>query len=149
MDALKASVFRYCRHALNEDQQRLAQALLDRYSESDLQKLADYFACIAKTRKGEKLALNVVLTQLKYFINYPPELAIRAVTIHRAKYPDKKENYTQGILRNLAQQEGFKRKNHGQVIVDGSPARVSGSAQGQHRGKYADHYITPGDELPI
>ncbi|GEC88617.1 MULTISPECIES: hypothetical protein [Brevibacillus] len=148
MDAQKESVFRVCRHALTDEQQHLADVLLKRYSESDLQKLAAYFACIAKTRKAEKLALNVVLTQLKYFMDYPPELVIQAAVIHSSKYPDRKENYTQGILRNLAQQEGFKKKNYGQVIVDGGPARVSGSTEGQHRGKYADHYVT-GSELPI
>lgn len=130
--------FRFNHEAFSEE--------LARYSEHDRRTIDAYFAVIALTRKTRKLAEGVIRGELKYWSKYPVELVLQALREHVRKNVGKKENYTRGILRNMA--------TTGRVLEGGMTNAVNrGSAPIGERGHFGEadrgRYIGEDDPLPI
>lgn len=64
-----------------------------------------YWFCIRKTRKSGRVAQSVIDRVEKSWEAFELEVVEEALRIHTARYPDYKENYTIGIMRNLQKQK--------------------------------------------
>lgn len=88
-----------------------------RYSDSDLKVIEEYWECIRYTRRSGTVAEGIVKREQTYWNRFPAEVVIKALKIHMEKYPTHREQYTRGIIRNLAaESEGqheSSRKNTG------------------------------------
>ncbi|MFF2886996.1 hypothetical protein [Paenibacillus sp. NPDC057967] len=73
----------------------------ERYSPEQQQVIDSYWDTIRFTRSTGKISNAIKQREQDYWSKYDPELVIRALNIHIEKYPNIKENYTRGILRNL------------------------------------------------
>lgn len=60
-----------------------------------------YWSVVSKTRQSGRISENVKAKEREYWDAFPEELVKEALTIHIQKYPNMRENYTRGILRNL------------------------------------------------
>jgi len=76
--------------------------LLNRYSEEQRLVIDKYWDCLSFTRKTGKISEGVKLTELRYWDKYDTDIVIKALEIHIEKYPNIKEHYTRGIIRNLS-----------------------------------------------
>lgn len=74
---------------------------LERYSPAQRQVIEAYWDAIRFTRSTGKISEGIKQREYEYWAKYEPTLVIRALSIHMEKYPNIKENYTRGILRNL------------------------------------------------
>lgn len=80
--------------------------------------MEQYFDCIRMTRKSKKLSENIRRKQLEYFEKYPKNIVLEAIKIHLNKYLGRREDYTRGILRNLAREaEQNGHRGHGGEIA--------------------------------
>ncbi|BFH17938.1 hypothetical protein J6TS7_66110 [Paenibacillus dendritiformis] len=77
------------------------QDALERYSPAQRQVIGAYWDTIRFTRSTGKISEGIKQREYEYWAKYEPTLVIRALSIHMEKYPNIKENYTRGILRNL------------------------------------------------
>lgn len=89
---------------------------MDRYSEAEQMLLEQYFDRIRLTRKSGKLSENIRKRQLEYFSKYPKNIVLEAIKIHLKKYPGMREDYTRGILRNLAREAEHGHRGHGRAV---------------------------------
>ena len=78
------------------------EELLLRYSNSQKEIIEKYWECLSFTRKTGKISEGVKLTELRYWSKYETGIVIKALEIHMEKYPNIKEHYTRGIIRNLS-----------------------------------------------
>ncbi|BFH11377.1 hypothetical protein WDD9_006401 [Paenibacillus melissococcoides] len=79
---------------------------LERYSPAQRQIIFAYWETIRWTRGTGKISEGIKQREYEYWERYEPSLVIRALSIHIEKYPNIKENYTRGILRNLLKKGG-------------------------------------------
>ena len=75
-----------------------------RYTEQDKKIIEQYFETLRWTRKTGKLSDSIKKRQLEYFLKYDKNIVLEALKLHTNKYPTMKEEYTRGILRNLARE---------------------------------------------
>lgn len=87
----------------DEARAALEQALT-RYTQEQQEAIVAYLEELRWTRGTGKVSLGVILREMDYWSRYAPDLVIRALKIHTAKYPDRPEDYTRGIIRNLARE---------------------------------------------
>ncbi|MCY9764982.1 hypothetical protein M5X06_31550 [Paenibacillus alvei] len=73
----------------------------ERYSPAQQEAIEAYWETIRWTRTTGKIAEGIKQREYEYWAKYEPTLVIKALSIHMEKYPNIKENYTRGILRNL------------------------------------------------
>ena len=78
--------------------------LLDRYTVAELQVVEKYLDGLCRTRKSGKISDTVIVRQLEYFLKFDKNIVLRALNLHMEKYPMMKEEYTRGIIRNLARE---------------------------------------------
>lgn len=64
-----------------------------------------YWSFIRKTRKSGRVAKSVVERVEKSWEAFDPDVVEEALRIHTMRYPEYKENYTIGIMRNLQKQK--------------------------------------------
>lgn len=64
-----------------------------------------YFECLENTRKSKKISLNIIKKEIEYYKKYDFKIVLQALKLHLKSYQDKKEQYTRGIIRNLAREE--------------------------------------------
>ena len=100
---------------------------LERYSPAQRQVIEAYWETIRFTRSTGKISEGIKQREYEYWAKFEPSLVIRALSIHIEKYPNIKENYTRGILRNLkggVADARTERDNAG-------PSRTHASSQGK------------------
>lgn len=83
----------------------MTSELLNRYSMEQRRVINEYWETIRFTRRTCKVADGVREKELIYWSRFPVEIVVRALKIHIAKYPNLREQYTRGIIRNLAQEK--------------------------------------------
>ncbi|NBK93044.1 hypothetical protein D5278_13825 [bacterium 1XD21-13] len=64
-----------------------------------------YWSLIRRTRKSGRVAQSVIDRVEKSWEAFEPEVVEEALRIHTMRYPEYKENYTIGIMRNLQKQK--------------------------------------------
>jgi hypothetical protein len=74
---------------------------LDRYTPEQRKVIESYWETIRWTRSTGKISDGIKQREYEYWAKFDPALVIRALRIHIERYPNIKENYTRGILRNL------------------------------------------------
>lgn len=77
------------------------EELLRKYTLQQQETITAYWTMIRRTRKTGKLADNVIRANMDKWAGYPAEIVIRAMQTHLTKYPEKREEYTHGIIRNM------------------------------------------------
>lgn len=79
--------------------------LLERYDSEEKRIIFRYWNQVRWTRKNGKMAGNIVSTELDYWSRFKNSDVIKALKIHmeNPKYMKLRENYTRGILRNIAE----------------------------------------------
>lgn len=78
----------------------LAEMLL-RYTPEQMKVIEQYWDTLRFTRKTGQIADGIKEREYEYWARFDPALVIEALNIHIKKYPNIRENYTRGILRNL------------------------------------------------
>lgn len=73
-----------------------------------------YFKCLENTRKSKKISLNIIKNEIEYYKKHDFKIVLQALNLHLKFYQDKKEQYTRGIIRNIAREENA---NAGQKIT--------------------------------
>lgn len=74
---------------------------LRRYTPEQIKVIEQYWDTLRFTRKTGQIAEGIKEREYEYWERFDPALVIEALTIHIRKYPNIRENYTRGILRNL------------------------------------------------
>jgi len=72
-----------------------------RYTPEQIKVIEQYWDTLRFTRKTGQIADGIKEREYEYWERFDPVLVIEALTIHIRKYPNIRENYTRGILRNL------------------------------------------------
>ena len=65
----------------------------------------NYWRVLRRTRKSGRIASSVIERVEKSWEAFDPYVVEEALRIHVARYPDRGENYTLGIMRNLQRQK--------------------------------------------
>ena len=99
-------------------QEILAQ--FPRYSSRQTDTLRNYWQLVSQTRKNRNISPAIIAKNMKRWEQYPAEIVLEAINIHLARHPDKREEYTAGIMRRLAQE----RERGGSTLKGG---KTSGS----------------------
>jgi hypothetical protein len=82
--------------------------LLGRYSPEQLKTIEQYWGVISRnTRKNGSVSQNIKLAELKYWDGFEVCVVIEALKRHICQHPGKKESYTRGIMRNIADEWEF------------------------------------------
>lgn len=105
--------------------------LASRYTPAQRKVIDSYFSILKSTRKTGKIATSVIIREMEYWSKFPPEVVVDALSIHIKKYPNKKEAYTRGIMRELMRERGGTGGNN-----NTKPARSYG--KGKYRSRYFD-----------
>ena len=87
-----------------------------RYSDSDLKVIEEYWDCMRYTRRTGTVAEGIIKKEQSYWEKFPPGVVIKALNIHMVKYPTHREQYTRGIIRNLAAESEGQHGNDGKSI---------------------------------
>lgn len=82
----------------------------------------NYWRVLRRTRKSGRISQGVVEKEEAYWGRFPREVVEQALRIHISRYPDYKESYTRGIIRNLAKERG-KERSAGQNAFCSFPQR--------------------------
>lgn len=77
------------------------QKLLKRYTKEQIEFIGEYWDTIRFTRKTNKISDGIKKRELEYWDRFPPIIVIEAIRIHIENYPNIRENYTRGIIRNI------------------------------------------------
>ncbi len=75
----------------------------------------EYWKVLSRTRKSGRISQGVKDKEEERWGRYDEDIVMEALRIHISRYPDYKETYTRGIMRNLQAKKG---KGGGQA---GSP----------------------------
>ena len=78
-----------------------------RYDQAQQHVVAEYWDAIRKTRKRGTMAESVMQTMMDKWHKVPAATVVQAMAIHIAKHKGKREEYTSGIIRGLAQEGSF------------------------------------------
>jgi hypothetical protein len=93
--------------------------LMSRYDERQSELITHYWEGIAThTRQNGKVAEGVVRKTMAQWDRYPVEIVVAALRKHLAQYPDHKENYTVGIMRNEYQRQKVTGDKSTRIRVD-------------------------------
>lgn len=65
----------------------------------DLKK--EYWKVLSRTRQSGRISQSVKDKQEEYWSGFDEDVVEEALRIHISRYPDYKETYTRGIMRNL------------------------------------------------
>lgn len=65
----------------------------------------NYWRVLRRTRKSGRISQGIIEKEEAYWGQFPKEVVEQALRIHIERYPDHKENYTRGIIRNLAKEK--------------------------------------------
>lgn len=108
--------------------------ILERYTPAQRQVIGAYWETVRFTRSTGKISDGIKQREYEYWSQYDPTLVIRALSIHIEKYPNIKENYTRGIIRNLSKgrasapstsRSGFSAKPKIEVVHSTTSTEVS------------------------
>lgn len=111
--------------------------LLQRYSLSQQKIIAEYWDTVQLTRKTGSISDGIKNLELKYWDSFDKDVVIDALVIHIDRYPDKKENYTRGIIRNLAAERAAGSK----APQTGRTSRVKKSRFANFQGREIDYDV--------
>lgn len=67
----------------------------------------NYWRLIARTRKSGRISPNVIRKAEESWKAFDEDVVKEALSVHVQKYPDYKENYTLGIMRNIQKQKAL------------------------------------------
>ena len=81
--------------------------MLSRYSEAQRLVIDRYWDVVRWTRKHGKISDKIKLAEMDYWSKFEPDIVIIALETHVARYPKVRENYTRGIMRNMAEQKAM------------------------------------------
>lgn len=65
----------------------------------------EYWKVLARTRKSGRISRGVKDKEEERWRKFDEDVVMEALRIHISRYPDYKETYTRGIMRNLAQKK--------------------------------------------
>ncbi|MDA8235940.1 MAG: hypothetical protein M0Z31_14315 [Clostridia bacterium] len=94
-------------HKANMDKRATLPDILaqfPRYSYRQTDTLRDYWQLVSQTRKHRSISPSIVAKHMNQWEQYPAEIVLEAIAIHLARHRDKREEYTTGIMRRLAQE---------------------------------------------
>lgn len=103
------------------------EQLLKRYSKAQRDIIDTYWQIIKDTRKTGNVADSVIQKELEYWSRFPVNVVMKAIAIHIARYRDKKEDYTRGIMRRVNEE----------VSADGSNQKGKRSDDAAGYGRFA------------
>lgn len=81
--------------------------LSSRYNADQRLVIEEYWETIRFTRRTCKVADGVRDKEMTYWARFPVEIVIQALRIHISKYSNLREQYTRGIIRNLAREGSY------------------------------------------
>lgn len=110
---------------------------LQRYSPSQQKTIAEYWDMVRHTRKTGSISDGIKNLELKYWDSFDKDVVIDALVIHIDRYQDKKENYTRGIIRNLAAE----RVADSNAPTPGRTSRVKKSRFANFQGREIDYDV--------
>ena len=93
--------------------------LLERYTPQQQKAIAAYWETIRFTRRTGQVSDGIKRREMEYWEKFDARLVIQALEIHIKKYPNIRENYTRGILRNLKGESGHgsnRQSSHGNHV---------------------------------
>lgn len=92
----------------NKEKEPLQESnfFINKYSAKQKEIINKYWQVVRTTRKNNKVADSVISKNMKKWEKYNSDIVMYALQIHIEKYPDKREEYTQGIIRR-ADSEGI------------------------------------------
>lgn len=61
----------------------------------------EYWKVLSRTRQSGRISQGVKDRQEKYWSGFDDDVVEEALRIHISRYPDYRETYTKGIMRNL------------------------------------------------
>lgn len=61
----------------------------------------EYWKVLCRTRQSGRISQSVKDKQEKYWQGFDDDIVAEALRIHISRYPEYKESYTRGIMRNL------------------------------------------------
>ncbi len=67
--------------------------------------IENYWRILRRTRSSGRISQSVIDKEEKYWSRFPDDVVDEALRIHINRYPDYKECYTRGIMRNLAKKK--------------------------------------------
>lgn len=85
-------------------------ALYSNYSTDEKETIKKYWQAIKQTRKTNKIADTVILKNMQYWQKFNNDVVIYSLETHLSKYSDKREEYTNGIIRR-AENEGIPKQD--------------------------------------
>lgn len=106
------------------------QQLMIRYTPEQQKTIESYWEAVRFTRNTGKISDGIKRREMEYWAKYDAALVVRALAIHIQKYPNIKENYTRGILRNLKGEAAHARDERSYVRHDGTAASSAGKRDG-------------------
>lgn len=65
----------------------------------------EYWKVLERTRKSGRISRGVKDKEEERWRKFDEDVVMEALRIHISRYPDYKETYTRGIMRNLAQKK--------------------------------------------
>lgn len=80
--------------------------LLNRYTEEQKTTIDTFWDTIRWTRSTGRISESVKRRELDYWKQFDANIVIEALAIHIKNYPKIKEQYTRGIMKNLAYSKG-------------------------------------------
>lgn len=84
-----------------------------RYSLNQVDVILKYWDVIRLTRKTENIANSVIESTMEYWEKFDIDIVIESLDIHRRKYPERREEYTLGIMRGKRDEQERKMKENG------------------------------------
>jgi hypothetical protein len=101
------------------------EELLSKYTPKQQKTITAYWIMIRRTRKTGKLADNIIRVYMDKWAVYPADIVIQGMKTHLERYPGKREEYTHGIIRNIAREE----KQRGANGANNQPANETRASQ--------------------
>lgn len=112
--------------------------LLDRYSAAQLRVIDDYWDAMRFTRRAGKVSEGVREKEMTYWARFPADVVTQALQIHIDRHQNLREQYTRGIIRNLAREmegnnghlgKGFAGKHEVSQRAGGQPGKRERNAR--------------------
>ncbi len=84
-------------------------ASFERYGPDDQPIVRDYWELINQTRYAGKIAMSIVRREMQLWEQHPADVVIAAVDVHLRDHAGKREQYTRGIMRQMAAEAELER----------------------------------------
>lgn len=108
-------------------------ASFTRYEPDDHAIICDYWELINQTRYAGKLPMSIVRREMQLWELHPVDTVIAALDVHLRDHPGKREQYTRGIMRQMAIEAEAERERA--ELREDVPPKQNKSKRGRKRRK--------------